>query len=284
MRYFLTVCDAAYLPRLKVLHASMLRHCGEFLLLVIPWDDVVREWCNRAESRVRAWNRRDVETWQTEPLPGPERSSVERMWFARAQAAAEMTRTAPVVMLDADVAFFADPSPMLDAIDMLAAPGAVMPHYFASSADDLPGLTEETHGVYGRVNAGVLYVRSPELAWRRADQTRAWCFNRLEDGRYADQTILDDWPLLGAVEFPPHFAPGPWCANRWDLDTLPGGGFTFGGQRLVAWHFSSLKLADDGAVIQLANPEYALPSNARMVYEPYIRELRRAMGLQDYAT
>ena len=291
MRTYLTVADAAYLPRLKVLHASMLRHCGDFLLYVLPWDETVRVWLwSQGSNRVMSWDHRKIDEWQTEPLPGPPRTLHERMWSSRAAATAALLRTGEadsVLQLDADLCFFGSPEAALRVVEDAGAPAGLMPHYFAPASDGLPGITEESHGKYGRFNSGTVFVRSAALAQRWADETRAWCYFHLdEQGRFADQPNLQEWPALGAVEFPPWFAPGPWTKYKWavhECECGECGKVTMVGQPLVAWHFSSLRLAPDGELLQLANAEYAVYAAKQGliygVYEPYIRELRSAMGI-----
>jgi hypothetical protein len=106
-------------------------------------------------------------------------------------------------------------------------------------------------------------MRDPEIARRWASMTREWCY----------------FPLVkGASILPPWAFPGPWMSKQMGPYMGPGPGPSLGGMRLVAWHFSSLRMAPDGTVIQYANPEYALTlETIRVVYEPYVRELRAAM-------
>ncbi len=286
MRNYVTVADKAYLPRLKVLHASMLRHCQPFTLHVLPWDDDVFAWAMMTPSvqhhlSMARW-------WQTCDLPGLPRTLHERMWSARSDLTAtlldrsdvnECPPVDSVCQLDADLMFFSSPEQAFADVERAGATAGVMPHYFASAADGLPGITEETHLKYGRYNSGFVFVRDAALARRWADQTREWCYFRLEDGKFADQPYLNDFPTFGAVEFPPWVAPGPWTSKvyageNYDMDSHVG----FANEDLIAWHFSSLKMNPDGTVVQYANAEYALSEETiRSVYLPYVAELREAM-------
>ncbi len=273
MRHYVVAADAAYLPRLKVLHASMLRHCRPFTLHVLPWDEATHKWATNA---VCVWSQIfKSEKWLACHLPGPPRSLHERMWSARADMTATLLEqgiTSSVCQLDSDLMFFSSADAIFNNLDALGAKAGVMPHYFASAADFLPGVTRETHGQYGRYNSGFVFVRDAALARRWADQTRAWCYFRLEDGKFADQPYLNDFPTFGAVEFPPWVAPGPWTSKR-ELST-----YRPVDNSLVAWHFSSLKMNHDGTVAQYANAEYALSEETiRSIYLPYVSELREAM-------
>lgn len=286
MRHYVTVCDAGFLPRLKVLHASMLRNCHPFRLHVLPWDDVTDRW-TRLATNVDP-HPASAARWCAIELPGPYRTQHERMWAARSDLTATLLEdgAASVCQLDADLMFFSSPERDFAAVDAAGAPAGVMPHYFAGASHKLPGVTTETHEIYGRYNSGFVFLRDAALARRWADQTRAWCYFRLEDGKFADQPYLNDWPARGAIAFAPHVAPGPWT-SKW-FRPIPKGNDVLireaqltdtrvGARPLVAWHFSSLKLDPNLNIQQLANAEYAIdPEAMRAIYAPYIAALIEA--------
>lgn len=285
MRHYVTVSDRAFLPRLRVLHASMVRHCGTFTLNVMPWDAEVDAWASATPGVVSHLSL--ANWWKTCDLPGPPRSLHERMWSARNDLVAALLEQGvkAVCQLDADLFFFSSPEELFEQVETHQAPMGVMPHYFARESEGLPGITDESHAEpYGVHNSGSVIMRDPEIARRWANMTREWCYFRVEGGKFADQKALEALTLVkGASILPPWAFPGPWTTKRlrvldvansiapmafWGVRSMP----------LVAWHFSSLRMSPDGTVIQHANPEYALTEETiRVVYEPYVRELRAAM-------
>ncbi len=286
VRHYVTVADSAFLPRLSVLHASMMRHCRPFTLHVLPWDVAVRWWALSAEGVLP--HTVAAKRWLTCELPGPPRSLHERMWSARNDLVATLLEQGcmSVCQLDADIYFFSSPEALFAQVDLHQTPMGVMPHYFASAAEGLPGITHESHAdPYGVHNSGSVIMRDPDLARRWANMTRDWCYFRAEDGKFADQKALEDLTLVkGASILPPWAFPGPWTSQAHIvLLRETAGEIYFGGpdkiMPLVAWHFSSLRLNADGKVTQYANPEYALDQDTiDIVYDPYVRELRKAMG------
>src|SRR5262249_20213632 len=93
-----------------------------------------------------------------------------------------------ITYIDADLYFFASPVPVLHSLG--EAPLALTERRFSFDF--------RNHLVDGRFNVGwITYRRSPEAldcieAWKA--QCTAWCFDRVEDGRFADQKYLDGWP------------------------------------------------------------------------------------------
>jgi hypothetical protein len=291
MRHYVTVCDRAFIPRLKVLHASMVRHCAPFTLNVLPWDDDVTAWAEGPNAGGVVAHPELAEAWMTCKLPGPPRTLHERMWSARGDLTALLLRGGvvdSVCQLDADLYFFSSPEPLFEQVELHQAPMGLMPHYFACAAEGLPGITHESHAeLYGVHNSGSVIMRDAEIARRWADMTRAWCYFRAEDGKFADQKFLEELSLIrGASILPPWAFPGPWTSKKFAPSQAaaigpdePRHGPSVAGGTLVAWHFSSLRMSPGGEVTQYANPEYALAEETiRVVYEPYVRELRAAMG------
>lgn len=93
-----------------------------------------------------------------------------------------------ITYLDADLFFFADPTPIYQEIADHSI--AIIGHRFPPHLRNL-----ECYGIY---NVGWLSFRRDEhaltcLRWWR-ERCIEWCYDRCEDGRFADQKYLDDWP------------------------------------------------------------------------------------------
>src|SRR5206468_9462932 len=126
-----------------------------------------------------------------------------------------------ITYLDADLGFFADPRPLYEEIGDRSI--AIIGHRFP------PDLHEWVR--YGIYNVGWLSFRRDRhamacLGWWR-ERCLEWCYDRCEDGRFADQKYLDDWPtrFQGVVVLMNKGANlAPWnLANytiRWDRDRV----------------------------------------------------------------
>jgi hypothetical protein len=99
-----------------------------------------------------------------------------------------LTSADRITYIDSDLYFFTSPRPVLDRLGEASV--AITPHRFSFEF--------RNHHVYGRFNVGWLtYRRCAEgldcLNDYNSDCT-AWCYDRVEDGRFADQKYLDVWP------------------------------------------------------------------------------------------
>jgi|SRR6185312_4852417 len=291
-RHFATYSDAAYLPRLKALYASMQRHCGDFELHVLAWDGDVFEWATKATGlsvcHVGGFLITHPEL-SIEALPGPRRSRVEHMWTvgpAFCQQVMEGTGQ-PVTYVDADVWFMAPPDDLFR--EAKGKPAAFCGHNFARDADRQPGPTWESHaGLFGEINCGLLVFNDIAVAREWAELCRQWCYDR-PDGvrdvggrlvaeRYGDQLYLDHLVRDGkavAVKDPSIMA-GPWNIHSRPLRKAHDGTVFFGGKPLVSYHFSGLRLGPHGQWSP-SRPEYQI-SDAQIeaLYVPYLRALEEA--------
>lgn len=275
MRHFVTTAHAPLLPQLRVLHASMRRHCGPFRLHVLCEGEEVTAWA-REQDDVSATRVTTLLTLRPslrpENLPGPPRNGNElaccwRWWYL-----ADLVETygEPMTAVDADVMFWSSPEPVFEEIGPAGA--AVLPHAFPPAAEGLPGVSAETHGRFGRFNGGFVYFDSDARAMRMAELA-AECSHARDhvwpDGRttWGDQGALE---LLDArVIQHPGAAVGPWNVHTRPLERSEGDVLLFGGRPLVAYHYSSFRLGG-----QLANPEYGITARqAELLYRPYLAAL-----------
>ncbi|MBI3515370.1 MAG: hypothetical protein HY060_15115 [Proteobacteria bacterium] len=94
-----------------------------------------------------------------------------------------------ITYLDSDLEFHDDPQRVFDHIGMRSI--AIIPHRFS------PDQAEDRH--YGEFNVGWVTFRATEQGlrclkdWQR--NCLAWCYDRLDGDRYADQRYLDRWPI-----------------------------------------------------------------------------------------
>jgi putative methyltransferase (TIGR04325 family) len=100
----------------------------------------------------------------------------------------EVRGLSEITYLDSDLFFYRDPQLVFDHIGDASI--AIIPHRFAPEH-----LDDRQHGEF---NVGWITFRAtPEGLRCLADYQRdclAWCYDRVEDGKYADQGYLDAWP------------------------------------------------------------------------------------------
>lgn len=196
MHHFCTYFDQHYLPRGLALYFSLKEHCLSFQLWVLCMDhncykvlsqmglpglnpilhaDFEKEDGGLAEAKK---NRSRIEYYFTCTPSLP-------LYIFRRQAEISM-----ITYLDADLFFFDSPAPLFDEIADNSI--AVIGHRYARR------LSRRFR--YGTYNVGWISFRADEnglacLNWWR-EKCLKWCYDRFENGRFADQKYLDAWPGL----------------------------------------------------------------------------------------
>lgn len=184
------------------------------------------------------------------------------------------TDAAMLTYIDADLYFYADPRLILELIG--AASIAITPHRFS------PQLMANTQ--YGRFNVGwVTFRRDAEgLACleRYREDCVAWCHDRVEDGRYADQGYLNDWPdryqSLAIIEHK-GVNLAIWNVDNYVIEEQPDGTFTVDGEKLIFYHFHGIRLQEDGEFNIWLPPGHGVLEGVlmRCLYRPYMAQLVR---------
>ncbi len=142
-----------------------------------------------------------------------------------------------LIYLDADLLFFSSPEPLWTEL----ARGSIL-----TCAHRFPNFLAH-YEKHGRFNVGVLGWRRDSaglacLDWWR-ERCLEWCYDRLEEGRYADQKYLDEWPrrFEGVVECTHpgvNLAPWNWARFRCEVaDDI----VHVDDQPLVVFHFARFR-------------------------------------------
>jgi len=177
-----------------------------------------------------------------------------------------------VTYLDADLYFFSDPDPLF--AEMGPASIAITPHRYPPAFKDW----ERETGIYN--DAWITFRRGPEAAaclrrWR--EQCLEWCFNRSENGRFAEQQYLDEWPRRypsTAVLRHPGANLGPWNLGAVKV-SRDGDRVLVDGRPLIFFHFSGLKKLGPWLYdLNLADFQARPSRTARdRIFAPYLIEL-----------
>lgn len=277
-RVFCTFFDSRFLPRGLALHASLLRHCPNLRLWILCLDeDCYQALSGMTLEGVRLLGVADLERFDPELLKVKAgRTPLEHaltctpilpLFVLASDPTVEM-----VTYLDADLYFFSDPEPLF--VEMGAASIAITPHRYPPAFKHWESRT----GIYN--DAWVSFRRGPEAAaclrrWR--GQCLEWCFNRSENGRFAEQQYLDDWTkrFSGVCELRhPGANLGPWNLGGVQV-SLEDARVLVDGQPLVFFHFSGIKSVGPWLYdLNLADFRVRLNPAARdHIFAPYLREL-----------
>ncbi len=243
MYHFCTYFDRHYLPRGLALYRSLRLHCSSFRLFVLCMDRLSFDVLSQLGlSDVHLISLEDVEKGDEELLKAKQNRSMIEYYFTCTPSLPlyifhHYAEVEMITYLDSDLFFFDDPAPIYTEIADHSI--AIIGHRFPPALRDL-----ERVGIY---NVGWLSFRRDEgaiacLRWWRC-RCIEWCYDRCEDGRFADQKYLDDWPsrFQGVVVLRHKGANlAPW--NLANYTIWPAGDRVWvDDQPLIFFHFSGLK-------------------------------------------
>jgi len=280
MRYYCTYFDSGYLSRALALYESLERYGGPFQLWALCMDEQAHSTLTKlALTHLTPIALADFERGDTALLEAKgNRSKVEYYFTCSPSLPLFVFKHNPqvdmVTYLDADLFLFASPEPIF--AEMGDRSISIVGHRYPPALKYL-----EPHGIY---NVGWQTFRRDEaglacLHWWR-ERCNEWCYDRVEDGRFADQGYLNDWPeRFEGVAVLQHKGVNlaPWNLANYRL-AAGREGVTVDGESLMVFHFHGLKNVREGVYDpQLGRYGANLSSVVlKRIYAPYIRALRAA--------
>jgi hypothetical protein len=277
--HFCTYFDSRYLSRGLALYESLQRHAAGSRLHVLCMDDIAWETLDRlALPNVDLIRLRDFEQNDADlQLAKTTRSIVEYYFTCTPSLPLYILRRNPdlerVFYVDADIYFFSSISAILE--EMGRGSVYIVKHRFPRELRWLERWGQYNVGILGFSNdaAGLRCLES----WR--SQCLAWCYDRFEDGKFADQKYLDAWPESQAgvvVSEHPGVNLAPWNKTCYRLETIHGVPHV-AGRPVVCYHFHGLKLFQSGIVVPQWNC-YGTKLGRRWlmsIYRPYLDAVAR---------
>lgn len=280
MNHYCTYFDRGFLIQGVALCRSLRAHDAEATLWVLALDEFTAELLPRLdEPGLRVVRLAEIE--HSDPalaVAKATRTLVEYYFTLSPCWPAWLLQRRPEISrltyLDADLFFFGSTAPMFEAMDASGASVLITAHRFPAAL--------RHYEQHGRFNVGVLVFRNDSAGRHCLDHWResclAWCHDRVENLRYADQGYLDAWPaLLGpallVLEDPGvNLAPWNWMRHRLTETDPPA----VDGHPVVVFHFARFRPRATLRWWQSGQIDYGImPARWRhALYTPYWRALR----------
>jgi hypothetical protein len=264
-RSFASLCDRAYLPKMHVMHNSLLRHSSEsFRLYILAMDVETHRLLD--DMQLRNVEILPLAAFEVSMKMQPVKASRTRTEYFWTAASSLMEYLMPqmdgegITYLDADLMFFSDPKVIFQ--EMGARSIAIVPHRFPQHKRHM-----ERNGYF---NVSLVSAKNTPVGQacikRWASQCRDWCFYRNEEGKFADQKYLDTWPTdyPGEVCSISHIGinVAPWNVSQWHVTKGP----YVDGVPIVFYHAHEFQNPT-----HLTN--YVLrDSDREFIYKPYVAE------------
>lgn len=277
MRCFCTYFDCHYLARALVLYDSLKRQCGEFKLWMLCMDE--ESYAALAKLNLPEVNLISLDELERDDAPlrqaKTNRSLLEYYFTCTPSLPLFILRREPAVdlitYLDSDLFFFSSLEPLFDEIGNQSI--AIIAHRFSEVFRKW-----EWNGIY---NVGWITFRRDGnglscLQWWR-ERCIEWCYDRIENNRFADQKYLDDWPTrFQNVVVLQHKGANlaPWNIGNYKL-TLRERTIFVDDQPLIFFHFHAFKQLG-GWIYDTQLAKYKVfPSKVvvRNIFAPYVRKV-----------
>lgn len=243
MNYFCTYFDIKYVPNGLALYRSLVRHAAPFRLWVLCFDDLTYKTLQSLKlDEVVPISLKDFEAGDEELLQAKaNRSRIEYYFTCTPSLPLYILKNCPEVDLityvDADLFFFSDLSPIYEELGNNSI--LIIGHRFPPHKK-----SAEVNGVY---NVGFLSFRNDDvgikcLRWWR-NRCLEWCYDRIEEGRCADQKYLDDWPIrFPRVVVLKYKGAGvaPWNVENYSFH-IKNGRIVVDSLPLIFFHFHKLR-------------------------------------------
>jgi len=275
IRHYCTYFDSRYLYKGLLTYESLRRHSSrEIILWILCLDEQAYFVLEKANlSGVKLIRLSELESEDKELVAVKNNRSLIEYFFTCTPCLPKFILSKnleinDITYIDGDLYFFADPELIFSEIGNNSI--AITPHRFSEK-----NKFREQWGLY---NVAFNFFRRDEdgmdcLDWWR-NSCIEWCYDRLEDGKFADQKYLDDWPMrFNKVKVLDH--PGvnlaPWNVDDAKLQLVKKSVYV-NGKPLIFFHFHALKQITQ----RLFNPCWEnynlIPSHVLrfFVYQPYI--------------
>ena len=288
MRFFCTYFDRNYLPFAVALHASLMRHCRSFRLFVLALDDTCAETMERlglpsvSLLRLEELERKDAHLYARKST----RSLVDYYYTCGPSLIRYLFEREPEIelltLIDADLYFFSSPEPIYQELEGSSV--GIIEHRFGPKQSSL--------NRFGTYNVGWTSFRRDAdglacLDWWR-EQCLEWCFDRVEGNRFADQKYLNEFPIrFSGVRIIQQKGAnvGPWNLASFQLSESYGEVWV-AQDPLIFFHFHGFKILKPWLYnSNVGRFRVKLPPIARrLIFAPYIRELRDVAARVGYST
>lgn len=242
---FCTYCDINYLPRALTLYDSLAEHCEiPFNLYILCLDEEsYSNLSNRNENNIIPISLNVLEKEYPELLIAKSNRSLIEYYFTLSPIfplfIIEKYNPNIITCLDADLMFFSSPSTIYEELGGKSI--YIIEHRFRDKfkGHEISGIFNVQCQLFRNDKAGL------DCLHRWKAQTLDWCYDRHEEGKFADQKYLDEWPHLYGSDLviSKNIGVGvaPWNIDQEEVRESEGN-FYINNIPIVFYHFHGLKV------------------------------------------
>jgi hypothetical protein len=279
INHFCTYFDQRYLPNALALYESLKKVSYNFKLWALCFDEVsYQRISDLKEVTIQPVSINEFLNIDKELRIAKENRSLIEFYFTCTPSLPlyifnHFSGLDQITYLDADLFFFQNPEPIFEEINKASI--AIIPHRFPNKLKYL-----EENGIY---NVGWLtFNRDSEgleclTRWR--NQCIEWCFDYIDESRFADQGYLNEWPrLFKNISIIQHKGANlaPWNFSQYKINSLDKV-IWIDEDPLIFYHFQSLVRLKFGFYKLNFGKYKSTPTQVlkEKIYRPYLKILEK---------
>jgi hypothetical protein len=277
MNFYCTHFDINYTGHARSLYDSLCRHEPSFRLFMFCMDEASMDHLSALQlEHATLISYKELEAFTPGLTEAKNNRSRVEYFYTCSPATCfyilkNFAEVPMITYLDSDLFFFSSPAPLYAALGNASI--GIISHRFH--------WTTKRNSIYGNFNVGWINFRKDSNGLQCLEEWMndciAWCYQRLEDGKYADQKYLDAWPgKYENVHILQHKGANlaVWNIGNYKL-SLKGRNIMVDDDQLIFYHFANLKqLAPDKFTSDLSRVFVKTSTILRdHIYMPYIRSL-----------
>jgi len=277
MMVFCTLFNSSYFSRFLAMYRSLKRHCPGYRLYVFPFDNESMDLLQKMKlTDIIAIPLSDFEDENLLKVK-PFRTKVEYCWTVPPSMIYYIFQNyheAHCTYIDADIYFYNDPTALFEEWGNRSV--LLTEHRFTPQYD--------TSAIFGKYCVQYISFKNDAnglkaLLWWR-DVCIEWCYDRIEDGKFADQKYLDEFSgRFEGIHVLQHKGGGiaPWNVQQYNFNTdgksLEAIEKTTGNRfPVIFYHYHYVRFYPD-ATIDIG--DYQLTRQTiDIIYKPYLAQLQ----------
>jgi|SaaInlStandDraft_1057018.scaffolds.fasta_scaffold01383_6 hypothetical protein len=279
---YCTLFDINYLPHVSSLFDSLDKYIDSYTVYCFCMDDESLQFIKKNKNKsIIPISFKQLEIYYPELKAAKLNRSLVEYYFTCSSAICSFvfknySDIELLTYLDADLYFFSSPEPIFKELKDYSI--GIISHKFNF-------LGKLLYEKYGKYNVGWISFRNDQSGRKCLEDWRidclSWCYDRLENGQFADQKYLNYWPkMYSGVHTIRHIGANlaPWNVGRYNVNlNSKTKQVMVNNQNLIFYHFASLKQLDTNHYRTNISSYFTYLSNKLklFIYIPYILNLRK---------
>ena len=278
---YCTLFDKNYLPHVLSLCDSLEKNKSSFIIFCFCMDDESFQYIhNIKRNTIIPISYRQLEDHYHELIIAKSNRSAVEYYFTCSSSVCSYVfdcfpETELITYLDADLYFFSSPEPIYE--ELKEASIGIIEHRFSFFG--------KRYEKYGKFNIGWVSFRNDQSGRKCLEDWRKdcleWCYDRLENGQFADQKYLDYWSeKYSGIHIIQHLGANlaPWNIGRYHLKIDPiTKQILVNNHKLIFYHFASFKQIGLNTYITNVS-KYFVPLSSILknnIYLPYLQSIKK---------